>query len=375
MMKKLAAVLLLMWLALSCASAETADVAIDLPGLQACFALPQDWACLTRDTSMSVYNQLGMSQREVEPYMEENDIYALIFDMETGVELQLVIYEWPAADCDTLADEDMAFLRDMIREDMTHAGYDVLDCRIYEGAHRFVRTNAVWTDPDGLTEPMIVYSTDRLGYVVELYAFPWEGEVDEALIAQADAVADSLRLTLPEGCAAICMDGITVRFQLPDGMALLTSEQAVEACELPRDYEALRRSGFMQGELQGLIVGPDAAWEICWSLLEGESGDLDLLTDEAAERHAKDTGIRYMEDGRAVENSETRWLGEHRYTHITYSTVDARDGSLTCADEHYTRQNGWNVVVCLYSYGEAAPAEIMAALEEMIRTTRITTIE
>ena len=97
-MKKLLMLLLAAMLLLVCARAEMADVVITLPGQQVAFTPLEGGVCLTRESSASAFNKAGLSQREVLPYMEEYDLYAMLFDAEYTLEMQLCLYEGGVAD-------------------------------------------------------------------------------------------------------------------------------------------------------------------------------------------------------------------------------------------------------------------------------------
>jgi len=377
-MKKLIAILLLVCLMPLCALAEMdadGDVVVTLPGMEFFFTPIRDGYLLTRESSASVFNRLGMSQREMLPFMEEYGVYALMYDADLTCEVQIVAYETVETDFDELTE----YGENMLCRDMAayyaDEGYDVQDVSMYYAAdgHKFVRSTVSYTYEDGYVEPMVEYLTCQAGYTVQIVLFPYEGETTAAHIALADAVADSMWIKPVGNEAELSLEGIRIRMMLPDGVTLLTGKDDVNAWDgLPEEYARLRRSQMSLNHLHGVIAAPDnASWDIQWSLLKGDGGTLDYLSDEAAQRHCQDQMDTLEEEGNTVTGGRTCWMGAHRYTNVTYSYTNEYSTQVY-AEEYYTRQDGWNVVVCLHGYGSPAPEEAHTLLEAIVASQRIT---
>lgn len=108
-MKKLIAILMFVCLLPLCGLAEMSEdggVVVTLDGVEVFFMPVEGSVCLTRESSASVFNRLGFSQRETVPWMEENDIYALIYNLQTNTEIQVSIYRSLAEDFDNLSQEE-----------------------------------------------------------------------------------------------------------------------------------------------------------------------------------------------------------------------------------------------------------------------------
>lgn len=199
MMKRLLTILLLLTLVLP-AMAEMdgeGNIVIALPDAEM-YVLPLEEGApvLTRESSASEFNRLGMSQRELLPQMEAYGIYALLYDAALTTELQLRAYPTQEQDFSELTEYGEAMVCADIRNQYTEAGYDVRSAEMYSvpGGLEFVRLIARWTDETGAVQGVAVYLTVEAGYEVSLcvYAdgeFPTQEQID-----MGDMTADSIWL-------------------------------------------------------------------------------------------------------------------------------------------------------------------------------------
>lgn len=195
-MKKLIALLMLLCLLPLSALAEMdedGDVVVTLDGAEFFFT-PIEGYCVTRESSASVFNKLGMSQREVVPFMVEYDVFALLFDEEVTMELQVSAYPTVETDFDEMNEFGETVMCEDFQYFYTDMGYDVVSVESYlapEG-HRFIRSILSYTYEDGMVEHMVEYLTCQAGYTVAITLYPYEGAPTEEQIALAESVADSL---------------------------------------------------------------------------------------------------------------------------------------------------------------------------------------
>lgn len=195
-MKKLIALLLLMCLLPLCGLAEmdeSGNVVVKLEGVQF-FFIPIEGACLTRESSASAFNKLGLSQRELLPWMEANDVYVMMFDTALTCEVYVYAYPTEAEDYKDLTDYGETVECEYYRSYLSEYGYDVAAVEMYcvPGGHKFVWTDAAYTTEDGSVRHMSEYFTVHGGYCVTIAVFPAEGEVTEEQLALGDGIADSM---------------------------------------------------------------------------------------------------------------------------------------------------------------------------------------
>lgn len=196
-MKKLMA--LLLTLCLLCAAAlaemgEDGDVTVTLEGAEFFFTPMEGSIVLTRESSASVFNRLGMSQRDVLPYMEEYGVYAMLYDDALMTEVQIGATATVETDFDEMNDFGETLMCESFRSYYADMGYDVASVDIYhaEDGHKFVRSVMSYTYEDGYVEAQIEYLTCQAGYSVSIVVFPYEGMPTEDHMAIGDALADSL---------------------------------------------------------------------------------------------------------------------------------------------------------------------------------------
>ena len=197
-MKKLLAALLMLCLLSMNALAEMdedGDIVVTLPGMEFFFT-PMEGYCLTRESSASLFNQLGMSQRTVIPWMEEYDVYALLYDEALTMEVQIAAYETIETDFDEMTSHGEEIMCADLSYGYTDQGYEVEAAEIYNAVdgHKFVRIIASLEDENGIGY-LVEYLTCQAGYTVSIILFPYDGHPTEKQLAQGDAIADSMWIT------------------------------------------------------------------------------------------------------------------------------------------------------------------------------------
>ena len=195
-MKKLIAILLLVCLLPLCALAETDEdggVTVALDGAEIYF-VPMEGHCLTRESSASVFNRLGMSQRDIVPWMEQNDVYALLFSETLDVQIQIVAHPNTEVDFDEQSQFGLDMMCEAIENYYVTEGYDVESsemCHTPNG-HSYVRTSGTYIYEDGYVENMTEFFTCQSGYSVYVVMFTLEGAPTEEQIILCEGVVDSL---------------------------------------------------------------------------------------------------------------------------------------------------------------------------------------
>ena len=352
-MKKLLMLLLAAMLLLGCARAEMADVVITLPGQQVAFTPLAGGVCLTRESSASAFNKAGLSQREVLPYMEEYDLYAMLFDAEYTLEMQLCLYEGGVADYTGLDAFAVSALCDEYEAWYAGYGYEVrsVDTLQHDG-YDYVRMRAAYVYEDGVEEYMLFYATVRGGYAVELVVFPSEGPVTAEIEAAAEAVLTSLRYVpmsldvLPAGYAALVQGDCQAFYALPEGLTLQQEDNAQ------------------------LLIPAEGAWQIRISAQRGQNGDLDVLAPEMAklycenERKLRETVAERVSAVSLYESGVRRYLR-------TEAVERGQDSGMLYVDEYFTKQDGWDVTIAAVCVNAELTVEARTALQEIVDSMMI----
>lgn len=202
-MKKLLALLLMLCLLPMSAMAEMGedgDVTVILDGAEFFFTPMEGCVVLTRESSASVFNRLGMSQRDVVPYMEEYSVYAMLYDEALLTEVQISAVRTVETDFDEMNEFGETLMCESFMAYYTDMGYDVASVDVYHAAdgHTFVRSMMSFTYEDGYVEGMVEYLTCQAGYSVSIVVFPFEGMPAQEHIAIGDELADSMWITATE---------------------------------------------------------------------------------------------------------------------------------------------------------------------------------
>lgn len=196
-MKRLIAVLMaLLTLTLASAAAEELEdgsCLIEIPEGTIVFTPPEGLLCLTHETSASVFNRWGMSQRELTAHMDECGMQAMLFDTETWTEYQFCAYPMESTDYAGMDEVQETFLCTQFLKDFKEAGFDVSTCDVYRGTgYPFIFADAVYTFEDGYVESSLHYGTCASKIGVSLVAYPYEGPVTDRERQKMRELADSV---------------------------------------------------------------------------------------------------------------------------------------------------------------------------------------
>lgn len=196
-MKRFIALLLLLCLLPLFASAEmneAGEIVVELEGAKFTFTPPEGLVCLTRESSASVFNRIGLSQRDTLPIMAENDIYALLYDVAFNTEIQVIAYPTAQEDFADLTDFGAELCRASIENFYAEQGCDVQFCEFYSvpGGHLFICTSMLFTWADGTPDYLVEYMTCHGGYNVNIMLYTYEAEPTEEQLLLCDALADTL---------------------------------------------------------------------------------------------------------------------------------------------------------------------------------------
>lgn len=173
---------------------EAGEIVVELEGAKFTFTPPETLICLTRESSASIFNAIGLSQRDTVPAMEESGIYALLYDIASGTEIQVIAYPTAQEDFADLTDYGEELLRASLENFYAECGYNVPSCEIYTvlGGHKFICTSFSFTWEDGTPDYMVEYMTCHGGYCVTITLYTYDAAPTEEHFALGDALADSL---------------------------------------------------------------------------------------------------------------------------------------------------------------------------------------
>lgn len=173
---------------------EAGEIVVELSGATFTFMPPEGLICLTRESSASVFNRIGLSQRDTLPAMEAGGIYALLYDADIQTEIQIIAYPTAQEDFADLTDYGEELLRASTENFYAECGYDVQFCEVYSviGGHRFICISMSAPLSDGTSDHMAEYMTCHGGYCVTITLYTYETAPTEEQLALGDALADSL---------------------------------------------------------------------------------------------------------------------------------------------------------------------------------------
>ena len=202
-MKKVIALLLLVCLLPLCALSEMdedGDVVVTLDGAEFFFTPIEDGHLLTRESSASAFNRLGMSQRETIPLMEQQSMYALMFDADFSCEVHVYAFATELADFLDMSDYGMTAQCSYYETFMTDYGYtvDAVEEYLAPEGHRFVRTMMQFADESSGAFHMLEYHTCHGGVQVTIALVPYAGAITPECLALGETIADSLWIKATE---------------------------------------------------------------------------------------------------------------------------------------------------------------------------------
>lgn len=346
---------------LLCASA-LADEVVELPDAIVTYTPPEGFYLLTRESSASAFTAIGLRQRDLLPWMEQNDAYAILYDLETGSELLLHLYPAEDEPLEDLTPQELSQLRQSWAEDLELNGYEEVTTDIHEdeGGLWLWSRHKTYTQ-DGTPCWIMTMIAVRSGTAMTLSLFSYGAPPEDELTDRAMQMAAGVRLTLPESLTVLSADGVTVRLQLPEGMAL--QDDAALLSGLTPEEPA--------GEVIGIAVAEDGSWYIQWQLVEGVTGDLERVRDTGLRSLYEDRAKRKTAAGFTVTGKESVTDLRQKYIRLSYE-MPQEGGDSWFAEEYYTKQGGWGVVVTAYSCGQPLTEEASRMLRELIASQLIT---
>lgn len=338
---------------LLCAPALAETVAIPLADGQLVFDAFPDGHVLTNETSASVFNRLGMSQRETMAYLEAEGVSAILLDEDWGCETLLSVQENDYPAFVTFSEAVREQVCDSFRENYEQYGYQVHHVTMLDkGVFTFISAYITLEYADGTVEKRIVYQTSFEGYDVLVTMFIF-AEDPEAYMRLADQLVSSMRYETNPGKVTLSLRGAEISLSVPEGL-MVHSEAAAAGVTLPETPN-------------GEVVGCTGAgeWFILWTLDENASGDMDRLSDAGVRALYQARAKNKKASGCTVTAAEDHPDSRQRYIRIGYHFSD-ENGDIWYAEEYYTKQAGWGASVTAYSCGAPLPEEVQTMLANIV---------
>lgn len=357
-MKKLLVCIAVFLLLCSAALAETVEVPL-ADGVLTFETLP-DGIVLTRESSASVFNRAGFSQRELVPLMEEHNIYALMLDPAGGCEVQIEVMEAAQPDYNTITPaQDASMLENFVSFNEQY-GLDVQDYGMYDnGHHRFGWLVGAEMRENGVQQYRILYKTSHRDYLIEMVMFVYDPARLEHYAEMARMLVDSMQYTLREDLTRFACGNAGIQCVLPEGMSLNADAAEVTLPEAPF------------GEVVGCAGAGE--WILVWQMDEQASGDMERLSDAGVRALYEARARSKKNAGSTVTLSEDVPDNRQRYIRTEYHFTD-ETGVTWYAVEYYTKQDGWGASVTAYSE-QPMTDSMLAALRELVRSQRVTVTE
>lgn len=343
---------------LLCISAQAETISIPLADGMLTFEPLTGGICLTRETSASVFTRLGMSQRKVVPWMEEHNLYALMYDAAWGCEVQIEVIMAAQPDYNTITPEQDASMLENFVSFNEQYGLDVQDYGMYDnGHHRFGWVVGKETLDEGVQQYRIHYKTSHRDYLIEMIMFVNDAAQLEYYAETARTLVDSMQYALREDLVRFTCGKAGIQCALPEGMTVHApaAESGVTLPEAP------------YGEVVGCAAGEE--FILLWQLDEKASGDMDRLSDAGVRSLYQARAKSKKSAGCTVTRSADHPDGRQRYIITEYTFTD-ETGRTWYAAEYYTKQAGWGASVTAYS-GVPLTDEQLALLETIANSQMI----
>lgn len=354
--------MLICLLALLLCMPALADEVVELPDLVVTYTPPEGFYLLSRESSASAFTAIGLRQRDIVPWMERNDCYAVMYDLETGSELLLYLAPAEAASLDELSGEELEQLFAYWKEDYELDGCEDVSIVAYESENgRYAQILYKTYETDGLACYVASMFAFRSGCHVQMSLFCYGEPPADELVERLENLADSICLEFPASLSELSAHGVTIRLSMPAGLVLQSN--AAPVAGLTPEKAA--------GEVVGVAVSTDGSWYVQWQLVEGVTGDLERVRETGLRSLYEDRAKRKKAEGFIVTGKEALTDLRQRYIRLAYE-IPLESGESWFAQEYYTKQDGWGVVVTAYSMGQPLTEEASAILRELIASQLIT---
>ncbi|MBR3763363.1 MAG: hypothetical protein IKK57_02285 [Clostridia bacterium] len=346
-------VLLLLGFLMLCIPAMAEEI-VELPDAVVTYTPPEGFYLLTRESSASVFNRVGLSQRELLPWMEQNDAYAVMYDLERGCELLLYISPSEEDPLEDMSEDEQTELCAYLAESYALDGYEDVTVVIHEGTGgEFVQFAARTWDWDGAPCYIVTLMALRSGYSVQISLFMYGGDASEYVLERVLTMADSLCITVNADVDVLSAKGVSIRVTLPETMAM---------CDvLPEPPEA------PAGEVIGAAASEDGAWFVQWQLFDGATGDMERLSASGLRSLYESRAKQKRSAGFTVTLQESCTELRQVYVHLCYELPSG-----WYAEEYYTKQGGWGVIVTAYRQGQPMTEAEQEMLRQLVSNQLIT---
>ncbi len=181
---------------------ETAsgEVFIRLPEMTLRLSAVGNTVMMTRSSSASVFNRVGLFQSSTVSYMEEMDVYALIVPKGVVPTWQCSLSVWPDdeeggnEEDDKEDDEDADKpVEERYREMYENSGYTVDEavyCTLPQSD--YVRLNCRYPNGDGTEIHMVMYGTTKMGYGIWIEMLSEKDPLTEEQLQMLAEIVDSI---------------------------------------------------------------------------------------------------------------------------------------------------------------------------------------
>lgn len=228
-----------------------AEEVVELPDLVVTYTPPEGLYLLTRESSATAFNAIGLSQRSLLPWMEQNDCYAVMYDLGTGAELLLFLAPSEDALPEAMTPQELEQLCTYWVEGYELNGCEDVSVTVFESAAgRYIQSAYRTYEADGTPCYVVGLVALRSGCHVQMSLFTYGEAPSDELISRLLAMADSVRLELPAGVTELSACGVTICMSLPDGLVLLPAGEMPDA--LAPETPA--------GEVIGAAAAEDGSW-------------------------------------------------------------------------------------------------------------------
>ncbi|MBQ2952881.1 MAG: hypothetical protein IJE07_04935 [Clostridia bacterium] len=369
-MKKLLAFLLVL---LMCVPALAEEV-IELPDAVVTCEVPQGMYVLTRESSASAFNRLGLSQREVLPIMEAEGIYAILYDMAEGTEIHISAGPVIAQGFDEMTGDEFEQICQEYRTfyEGTGVQFDVLEGYCSTQGMWFISSLVSQSMADGSVRSALEYYTCQAGYALCVSVYPADGIVTAERMARGQAVADSLRVKAQAiGQVRIPLTDAYLDLTPFRGGVCLTQESDAELYEdLGIDRDAELR-WMAENNVCAVLVDGSGMGEVQVTVKSADYPDFNLCTPKQ-DAALLETLVEAAEtDSYIVLDTGMHDNGHHRFAWMTYQWANFQ-GVQESRVYYLTGWNDYMIEVVVFVHQHDALDDYAALVRELVDSLRFT---
>lgn len=341
--------------------------------------VPSEYVVITQDTPEDdpCFAEMGTTAEEQFAYMEENDVYMQLVDLERFFIIGITLQEGGSEDFGTFSDEDFSLLVDYFNEMADQSGMEKYTFKEYVCDSIRYLASAFEVEFDGIRSYRRQYYTVYNGVEINVMLMAYSPENMEENAEILKEIIDRIRISVPgsapEGYTKYYLDELEMEISLPEEVYAVTRENVEENPFL--DIFGLSPDQALEIlEAENLYlsaVDEEVSFQLMLSVTEVPGLDFREYSDDELKNFLDIKRENYIDIGGTWIGGSVLQLEETSFLKIDFLWNDGKKDIRV--QEHYTIYQGKAFNLTLNSYTGSISDEMESMLVQTVGSIRFDT--